>query len=175
MTLIDRDPRSARAAFERKIIAVLAVLVTIAAFLTARLAFAQDVAVPPGEDLGHLASTLIGAIQSGNWGIVVAAALVLLVSLVRRFGSKVPFLQKPLSHPVVLWALPTVGSVAGAILTALASGTPLTVGLVLTAIMQGLAAVGLYVGAKKVGEARDAGNAAAGADADKAAALEVLK
>ena len=175
MILIDRNPKSNRAGFERGLLRATFVLVVIAVALTARLAFAQDVAAPPGEDLGHLASTLIGAIQSGNWGIVVAAALVLLVSLVRRFGSKVPFLQKPLAHPVVLWALPTVGSVAGAILTALASGTPLTVGLVLTAIMQGLAAVGLYVGAKKVGEARDAGNTAATAVDDKAAALKALK
>lgn len=72
MTLIDRNPRSARAQFERGILVVLGVLVLLAVLFTARLAFAQDVApavVPPGApwwaQLVMGAFTLMGMVITG--------------------------------------------------------------------------------------------------------------
>lgn len=47
MTLIDRNPKSARAQFERLVLAFVGVLVVAAVFFTARLAFGQTEAPPP--------------------------------------------------------------------------------------------------------------------------------
>lgn len=177
MTLIDRDPRSARAAFERKILAVLAVLVTVAAFLTARLAFAQDPAAPaePSLDVSQLATIAHDAIAKGHWGLLVAVVLVGLVWAVRKFGGRFEKLKPVLNHPVVAWALPTLASVGGMVVTTLAAGKPLSLALFMQALVEGLAAVGVFIGAKKVQEAREVGAAAAADVSNKAAALEVLK
>ena len=63
MTLIDRDPRSARAQFERIVLTAIAVLVFLAVLFTARLAFAQapEVAPTPAPSAPWWAQLVMGA------------------------------------------------------------------------------------------------------------------
>lgn len=168
--------RRDRESFERRILAILTVLVGLAVFFTARLALGQDViAAPPAPDpLVQLLVDLIARIRSGHYGVAVALAIVGVTQVVRRFGSKIPFLKGPLENPVVLWALPTAGSLAAMVVTTLTAGVPVDVGMIATAIMEGLAAVGLYVGAKKIAEAKEAGKTAADAVTDKPAAVAAI-
>lgn len=154
----------------------------VTAALFSFVAFAQDAlpapaaaVTPVADDPTHLAVVLLGAIQAGHWGLVVSAALVLVVALLRRFGRGLPKVGPLLDHPVVAWALPTVASVGGALVTALVAGSPVSVGLVLSAVVTGLGANALYVGGKKVAEAREAGATAAAGVETKADAVTVLK
>lgn len=138
------------------------------------LAFAQEPAAAPvllQDDFAQLARVLLESITAGNWGLVAAAAVVLVIYLVRRFGKAVwPASSKVLDQPVVAWALPSVAAVLAAIISAMVGGVPISVGLVLKATLEGLAANGLFVGAKKVAEAKAAGQVAADAvDSPKAA------
>lgn len=155
------------------------VLTLIVAGLTlgACAAFAQQALESPetGDDLAKLAATLIDGVSKGHWGLVVSVVLVLIVSLVRRFGRNIPKVGPLLDHPIVAWALPTVASVGGALVTSLVAGSTVSVGLVLSAIVTGLTSNALYVGGKKVAEAREAGQAAAAEVTDKAAAVTVLR
>lgn len=141
----------------------------------ARGAFAQDVAAPPTPDpLAQLLVDLIGRIRSGHYGVAIALGIVGVTQVVRRFGSKIPFLEKPLQNPVVLWALPTAGSLAAMVVTTLTAGVPIDFGMIVTAVMEGLTAVGLYVGMKKIAEAKEVGKAAGAAVDTKPEALAVL-
>jgi len=176
MVLVDRNLKSDRAAFERRILAVLAVLVGLAAFFTARLVFAQDPAAPaePSLDVSQLATIAHDAIAKGHWGLLVAVVLVFLVWAVRKFGGRFDKLKPVINHPVVAWALPTLASVGGMAVTTLAAGKPLSLALFMQALVEGLAAVGVFIGAKKVQEAAAAGKAAAGAVDTKPEALAGL-
>lgn len=169
-----------REAFERRALSVvLTLLVGLAVFFVARLAFAQDVAPAPvpaaGPDpLVQLLVDLIAKIRGGHYGVAVAMGIVGVTQVVRRFGSKISFLKKPLENPIVLWALPTAGSLAAMVITTLTAGVPIDLGMIVTAIMEGLTAVGLYVGLKKIAEAKEIGTAAAAAVDTKPEALAEL-
>lgn len=169
----------------RWVLSGLAALFLLAVTLGALSVLAQDASpapeavvvesVPLADDPARLAVTLLTAVQSGQWGLVVSVALVLVVALVRRFGRGLPKVGPLLDHPVVAWLLPTVASVGGALVTSLVAGAPVSIGLVLSAVVTGLGANALYVGGKKVAEAREAGAAAAAGVTSKAEAVEVLK
>lgn len=89
--------------------------------------------------------------------VVVPGLLVLLVHLLRMgvgaFGERFPKLQAVFSHPFALWLLPTLVSVAGAILTVTVAGLPVTVAVVVKAVLLGLAANGTFNGIRKAQEA----------------------
>jgi hypothetical protein len=147
-------------------------------FLAPSMALAQVAPVPPtdGVDFAQLAATLLNGITHGSWGIVASAAIVLVVALVRRFGKAlIPAAAPFLDHPVVAWLLPTLAAIAGALLAALGAGQTVSIGLVLSAVVTGLSANGLFVGVKKAQEAAAAGEAAAAKVDGKAAAVDVLK
>lgn len=156
---------------------VLGVFVLLAVLLAARYAFAQDViAAPPAQDpLVQLLVDLIARIRGGHYGVAVALGIVGVTQVVRRFGSKISFLKGPLENPVVLWALPTAGSLAAMVVTTLTAGVPIDVGMIVTAIMEGLSAVGLFVGMKKIAEAKEAGKTAADQVNTKAEAISELQ
>lgn len=166
-----------REAFERRALSVLTLLVGLAVFFAARLAVAQDVAPAPAagpDPLVQLLVDLIAKIRGGHYGVAVAMGIVGVTQVVRRFGAKIPFLKKPLENPIVLWALPTAGSLAAMVITTLTAGVPIDLGMIVTAIMEGLTAVGLYVGMKKIAEAKEAGKTAAAAVETKPEALAEL-
>lgn len=129
----------------------------LAAFLilfAAGIAFAQETtAVPLQDDAGQLARVLLESITAGNWGLVAAAAVVLVIWLVRRFGKSVfPASSKVLDHPVAAWALPSVAAMLGAVITSAVGGVPLSAGLFVKAALEGLAANGIFNGMKKAAE-----------------------
>jgi len=171
--------RNARESLERRVLLVVGLLVWAFVLFFSRAAFAQDVAAPvapPAQDpLVQLLVDLIAHIRGGHYGVAVALGIVGVTQVVRRFGSKISFLKGPLENPVVLWALPTAGSLAAMVVTTLTAGVPIDVGMIVTAIMEGLAAVGLYVGAKKIAEAKEAGAAAADQVSTKAEAIAELQ
>lgn len=132
--------------------------------------------MPLADDPHRLALVVLDGVQRGQWGLVVSAVLVGLIFVLRRFGKQlVPALAGFLDHPIVAWALPSTASILGAVVTALVAGTPVSVGLVLSAVITGLTANGLFNGLKQVQEAKAAGQAAAANVDTKAEALNVLK
>jgi len=168
--------RREREAFERLAFGLAALLIWAVVLFLSRAAFAQDVApAPAGPDpLVQLLVDLIAKIRGGHYGVAVAMGIVGVTQAVRRFGSKIPFLKKPLENPIVLWALPTAGSLAAMVVTSLTAGVPIDVGMIVMAVMEGLTAVGLYVGMKKIAEAKEAGKTAAAAVDTKPEALGEL-
>ncbi len=157
--------------------AAVATCTIVALGFMAANAFAQDAmveSVPLAEDPHRLALVLLDGINGSNWGIVVSAVLVGLVWALRRFGKQlVPALAPFLDHPVVAWTLPSLAAILGAILTSLVAGTPISVGLVVTAIITGLTANGMFNGMRQVAQAK--GAKAAGEVDTKAEAVNVLK
>lgn len=169
--------RREREAFERWAYGLAALFVWLVVLFVSCAAFAQDVAPVPAagpDPLVQVVVDLIAYVRSGHYGLAIALAIVGVTQAVRRFGSKIPFLKKPLENPIVLWALPTAGSLAAMAITTLTAGVPIDVGMIVMAIMEGLAAVGLYVGMKKIAEAKEAGKTAAAAVDTKPEALAVL-
>lgn len=123
--------------------------------LAPAVAWAQPAAAPPiQDDLGSLAELLLQALTGRNWPLLASLAIVLLVALVRRLGSAVPLLEPVLAHPVVAWLLPTLAAVGATLIAALQSGTPISLSLMLNALVTALAANGLFNGSKKLAEAR---------------------
>lgn len=167
----------------RWVLSGLAALFLLAATLGALSVLAQEASpspeaamvVPLSDDPARLALVLLDGVQRGQWGLVVSGVLVLVVFVLRRFGKGIPKVGPLLEHPVVAWTLPTIAAVLGAVMTSLVAGTPVSVGLVLSAIITGLTANGLYNGAKQAREAKEAGAAKAAAVATKADAVNVLK
>lgn len=164
---------------DRLIVSALFAGVIVCLALFASSAFADVVtveSVPLADDPHRLAMVVLDGVQRGQWGLVVSAVLVGLIFVLRRFGKQlVPALSGFLDHPIVAWALPSAASVLGAVLTALVAGTPVSVGLVLSAIITGLTANGLFSGLKQVQAAKEAGAEKAAEVDTKAEALNVLK
>lgn len=106
---------------------------------------------------------------------VVVAILLGLSRLLQRFGKKLPGKAGELAtHPVVAWVLPILLSVLGALFTALAAGAPVTVGLVVGAVLAGMAAAGTGNKQQVLDHAVAKGEVARASVTDKAAALEAL-
>ena len=99
------------------------------------------------DDFKALAQALLDAVRAGNYGLAAAVVIVALVAFLRVYGAR---FWPPLGSRVAGPILAVAGSMAGAVLTALAAGQPVTMGLVLSALMVGLASVGLFSGVKNV-------------------------
>ena len=130
-------------------------------FLGAFLAFLQlpDVQADPGG----FAQFLLNAIMSKQWGLFGAVLVTGLVTVIKIWGPKLPLIGGALEKFLgFTWApilLAVVGSVAGALGTALLAGGPISAGLVLQAILVGLGGVGVFEAQKA---ARAKGEAASG-------------
>jgi hypothetical protein len=118
----------------------------------AAFAFAQEVAAPPAplfttDDASVVTSglsSLLKDAKSGRIALAVVSGIILVTQLVLRFGARVPGkVGEALRSPWAKWILPQVLSVAGAIGTSLGLGQPLSVDLVLSAVLLGLAGGGL--------------------------------
>ncbi len=159
----------------------------LAVFLFPLLSLAQTV-LPPldpgaaGFDPLPLVQAIAAGAQSGNWGPVVIAALVLSVWLVRFLARKFPSF-KPLawvSSSWGGWALNLGGSLLAAIGTLVFAGGPLSVAAVVSAVIAaavtGFASAGV-VELKKdlLAGAKSEGAAAGLTVASKKDALEELK
>lgn len=141
-----------------------ALLVLSFALFAPLTVLAQSVmdAPPLGDDVGQLAGAVLTGVDKGEWGLVAAAGVVLLVLGVRKFGAQLfPSLAPILASKYAGPALAVVGSTAGAILTALMAGQGVTPGLILKAVFIGVTGIGIHSGAKNIAEARAAGKAAA--------------
>ena len=132
--------------------------------------------VSADTDPSQLAIYVLDAITHKNWGLLASLALVGIVMLLRMFGKKIsPKLGEVMDNPIVAFALPSIASSAGAIATSLIAGKSIDFGLVLAAISHGLIANAMYVGGKKIQEAKELGAAKAAAVETKADAVDVLK
>ena len=105
------------------------------------------------DDIVQLLGTFVSAVQGGSWLIATAPLILGLIWALRKFviptfAVRFPFLV----DKRFTLALALVGPIAAALGTALIAGTPITVSLVLSAILSGLAAVGLYSGQKNWAE-----------------------
>lgn len=134
---------------------------------------AHPVATEVLNDIAPLLQVAQGKVV-GAFAIVVAILLVLSRLLV-RFGKRLPGkLGELATHPVVSWVLPPVLSVCGALFTALAAGAPVTVGLVVGAVLAGMTAAGTGNREAVLEHAVKKGEVARASVTDKAAALEAL-
>ena len=107
--------------------------------------------------------TLLKDAHSGRIALAVVGGIILVTQLVLRFGARVPGkVGEALRSPWAKWVFPQVLSVAGAIGASLSLGQPLSIDLVLSAVLLGLAGGGL---GPKGGQA--AADAAAASDAVK--------
>lgn len=118
-----------------------------------------DLAVDPAA----FSQFLLNAIMSKQWGLFAAVLVTGLVAATRLWGPRLPLVGSALGKFLATSWGPLVlavgGSVAGALGTALLSGSPVTVGLVLQALLIGLGGTGVFEAQK---QARQAAAAATG-------------
>lgn len=137
------------------------------------------------------AKILLGAVTKGDWEVVAAAALVVLVAVIRVYGRKIQE-ALPDENPVDKgltwlfsstwggWALNITTAVAGAFATALLAGAPITWGLVQTALLTALSGAALWelvkdiLAAVAARKAAEAGTAAAAKITTTAAAVKAI-
>lgn len=135
---------------------------------------------PSIVDIGQVARLASELDKTGVAGILslIAASVILVARLLTRFGSKLPgAVGVWLATPTATWILPQVLSIAGALLTALASGQPVTLTLILGALGIGLMGGGVgAAGAKEaqIKKADAAGELAAAGVNSKAGTVSVL-
>lgn len=120
----------------------------------ASLALGQPVTVPdPGTNAGGFIAELFKFVMSGQWSLVVGAALVLVVHVLRK-------LPNPLGWGWIAWLkdnkwggwLVSFGASAiGALATALLAGQTVTLKLVFMALANALTASGIFELAKDSG------------------------
>lgn len=111
----------------------------LASIALASTSFAQSTI--PEPDLGSLSGTLVSALASKQWALVVAAVLLGGVWLLRNMGSKwIPWLSTPRGGAI----LATVGGTLALVVPVLAAGQPLSIGLVIGALSTALSASGLW-------------------------------
>ena len=123
--------------------AALSMAALIAFFEGLALAQSAEVAIPDPSEVDAFASLLWKAAQQPDKSFAVLLALIALVSVLRRF---LPVMQTDRAGAVAALVLAMLGGLA----TALASGRPLDLPLVATAIGIGLKAIGGYVGVRKL-------------------------
>lgn len=93
---------------------------------------------------------LLEAIQGGRWTLVASLAVVLAIWGTRRFGGQWwPFL----ADRRVIVVLAIVGPAAVSIAMAIAGGQGVTLGVILSGLVTGLGAVGMWSAQKNVREA----------------------
>ncbi|MCP3103838.1 hypothetical protein LZ198_33660 [Myxococcus sp. K15C18031901] len=134
---------------------------------------------PNPEQFEAFAQLLLDAVTSRNYALVASLVVVVLVYLLRKFGSAfVPFFNTDRGGAVLVLAV----SLAGAVANALAAGASFSLALVLTAVKVALTAAGgftlikrLLFGDAAIESAEVAGEIAAGQVAGKAAAIAVLE
>lgn len=114
---------------------------------------AQVVLDQPGnlnpDDIIQLVGTVVQAVQNGGGLLAIAPAILAVIWFLRRFvipsfSAKLPFLADKRFTLTLSIAVPVLTTVGAALIT----GAPLTFGLVASAVLSGLAAVGLYSGQK---------------------------
>lgn len=97
-------------------------------------------------DFLSLAKQIFDAIMSGQWALVAALALILVVFVLRKFvAPKVPFLASDAGGAILVLAT----SIFGAFGNALAAGQPLSFALAVKALQIGFAAAGGWAVLKK--------------------------
>lgn len=107
------------------------------------------------DSLEAFAKILFEAITSGNWTVVAAAALVLVVAVVRIYGKKLQDAlpdSNPLDKGLTFlfsttwggWILNILTAIAGALASALLASAPITWGLVGAAIVTALSGAALW-------------------------------
>jgi hypothetical protein len=136
-----------------------------------------DPNVPVQDNPAALAQFILDAIAGKQWWVVASAGVLLITWAVRNFGVKLfPKLAAFLHEPVVSWALPSVLSLIAGVTLALTSGKPIViVDLIGEVLKVAFGAIAMYVGAKKIAEARAEGKAAAAqAVTDKQSAISVI-
>lgn len=126
----------------KRIVLFLAISLSLPAFAQA-LDGGTD---PLLSDLSTVVQTATDAGHNGVAGVAAAifAALVFLTRVLIRFGKMLPgAVGAWFATPVATWVLPLVLSFCGALLTALTSGQPVSLGLIVGAAFAGLAAGGI--------------------------------
>lgn len=112
---------------------------------------AQSATAPTDMGIGELAQKALDAIMSGNWTLAAIFGVVAVVWALRSFGSRwIPWLGSSQGGVVLAFATAFVGAVS----TAVVAGAPITVSLLVEAVLVGLAAMGLWSGGKNSGAPR---------------------
>lgn len=119
--------------------------------------------VDPAVDPAAFVKALFEAIHSGNGKVAVVMAVVGLAWLARSYGPK---LWAPLGKTWVVTLISTVGSIALAIAHAAMAGAPITLRLVIDALLVGLPALFTAILAERRIAAAEAAGAAAAAKVD---------
>lgn len=107
-------------------------------------------APPPasGEiDIGNVVKLVVDALNSKNWGLLACAGVLAAVYLTRRFGGAFwPWLRSDAGGVVLSY----VTAVLLALTSALSTGTPLSLSLLIGALLTAAGASGFWVWGKKL-------------------------
>lgn len=106
---------------------------------------------PTPEDPAAFVAILLEAVAAKNWVLVGALAVMALTWALRRWAP-IPWFQTDRGGAVLVLAT----ALAGTFATALLGGAPLSLGLVLTALVVGLSAAGGYGVIRKIAWPKDA-------------------
>lgn len=97
--------------------------------------------------LGEVVKLVVQAVSSRNWGLLACALVLGAVYVVRRFlSARVPWLSSDVAGVVLSMAT----AVSLSLVAALQSGTPVTLSLVLGALLTAAGASGLFSWGKKL-------------------------
>lgn len=108
-------------------------------------------AVIPEPDVGTVLSAVFAAVNSKNWALLAAAAVVGVVFVLRKVGAKVhPWFATPRGGVVLL----AVGGTGSLLLAALSSGQSFSASLLLGCINTALAASGLWSTVKNAAQTK---------------------
>lgn len=176
---------NARRAVERRVVAVFLVLAALALLLLPFAAGAQELVVPmpaehitgdagpvptpPPAPVGDAAFVVQGAAEllshakAGRWALLVIVSIMFLARLAMRFGRRIEKLRPVLDSPWATWLVPMVISILGTLVATLSMGTPLSVDIVLGAIVVGLGGGGVGAKEAQIARAEAAGEKAAAA------------
>jgi hypothetical protein len=132
--------------------AALVLLTALVSFVaTAHAATGAEVAT---ESVLDQARPIFDAVMAGHYWYAAAAALVLLVALVQRYGERAPLVGKYLAWTKSSWGTPLLvilASTGGALATALAAGASPSLAMLWAALGIGAGAIGSHKLMKEVG------------------------
>jgi hypothetical protein len=162
------------------IVRVALVLAVLFAVVAPFVAFAQDggvtapapiVSADDVTTITGMVRDLIGHAKEGRIALAVVAVLVLLSTVLLRFGKRLPGkVGEALASPTATWIVPQVLSVLGALGASLATGAAFSVDLLIGAVLIGLAGGGFGAKQAALVQAADAGDKAAADTAAKSKA-----